>query len=281
MPQLTPVVVNVETMRIGFKTGQWGWSFDELERSWHAAEETGFDLLACFDHVTASPREAAAWDAPTLLAAMAARTARIGIAVRVLNVCLRHPFLLAAQLAVAQATSRGRLDVGLGAGSFWLARADHEILGIAFPPPEDRTKRLEAMCRVLPSLWRGERVTDKVLELSSAGLGPIDIDPPRLVAGGTSDSVMAIAARYCDAWNLSTPDPKKFQEARERLEETCLRVGRDQIAAEAQLWVRDLWPNPRSHLRAFEDAGAEALIMILDEERGPDEVWRLANTVLK
>src|ERR671934_519982 len=108
-------------MRIGVKPGQWGWSFDELTASWGAAEDAGFDILACFDHVTASPRPQAAWDAPTLLAATAARTERISLAVRVLNVCLRHPFLLAAQLAVAQATSGGRLDVGLGAGSFWLA----------------------------------------------------------------------------------------------------------------------------------------------------------------
>jgi alkanesulfonate monooxygenase SsuD/methylene tetrahydromethanopterin reductase-like flavin-dependent oxidoreductase (luciferase family) len=202
---------SVEMMRIGVKTGQWGWSFDELERSWSAAEEAGFELLGCFDHVSASPRQVAAWDAPTTLAAMAARTTRIAIAVRVLNVCLRHPFLLAAQLAVAQATSHGRLDVGLGAGSFWLARSDHETLGIVFPSLEDRIERLDAVCRTLPAIWRGERVTDELLGLSDANLGPIDIDLPRLVAGGTSASVMAIAARHCDGWNISTPDPIGFR----------------------------------------------------------------------
>jgi alkanesulfonate monooxygenase SsuD/methylene tetrahydromethanopterin reductase-like flavin-dependent oxidoreductase (luciferase family) len=267
-------------MRIGIKTGQWGWSFDELERSWRAAEESGFELLACFDHVTASPKDAASWDAPTLLAAMAARTTRISIAVRVLNVCLRHPFLLAAQLAVAQATSGGRLDVGLGAGSFHLARADHEALREAFPSLGDRTKRLEAMCRALPVLWRGERLTDETLGLSDAGLGPISIHPPRLVAGGASDSVMEIAAHLCDGWNLSTPDPMRFQAARRHLDDACAGVGRAPIAAEAQLWGRDLWPDPRSHLRAFQDAGAELLIIVLDEERGPEEVMRLADDLL-
>lgn len=64
---------------------------------------------------------------------MAALTARITVAVRVLNDCLRHPFLLAGQLAVAQATSGDRLDVGLGAGSFHLARHDHEALAIPSP----------------------------------------------------------------------------------------------------------------------------------------------------
>jgi hypothetical protein len=83
-------------VRIGVKPGQWGWSFDQLAASWEAAEESGFDLLACFDHVTASPGPAAAWDASSLLVAMAGRTHRVALAVRVINVCLRHPFLLAA-----------------------------------------------------------------------------------------------------------------------------------------------------------------------------------------
>ncbi len=268
-------------MRIGVKPGQWGWSFDELTSSWQAAEEAGFDLVACFDHVTALPRSCAAWDAPALLAAMAARTTRITVAVRVLNVCLRHTFLLAGQLAVAQALSGGRLDVGLGAGSFWLARHDHEALGTPFPPFTDRLTRLEATCRALPALFRGERVSDELLRLSGASLGPIGIDPPRLVVGGGSAAVMRIAARYADGWNLNTADPAEFQAARVLLERTCAQLGRQPpIAAEAQLWVRDLWRDPRSHLRAFEDAGAEAVILVLDEERGPTEIRRLADAVL-
>jgi alkanesulfonate monooxygenase SsuD/methylene tetrahydromethanopterin reductase-like flavin-dependent oxidoreductase (luciferase family) len=268
-------------LRIGVKPGQWGWSFEELAHSWEAAEEAAFDLLACFDHVTASPRPEAAWDGPTLLSAMAAWTNRVSIAVRVLNVSLRHPFLLAGQLAVAQATSGGRLDVGLGAGSFHLARYDHQALAIPFPGFSDRVTRLEAMCRVLPALWRGERVDDETLGLSDASLGPIGIAAPRLVIGGGSARVMAIAAQYADGWNLSAADPGEFEAARVRLERACTERGREPtIAAEAQLWVRDLWPDPRSHLRAFEEAGAEAVILVLDEDRGPAEVRRLADSVL-
>lgn len=56
------------------KTGQWRWSFDELLASWEAAEEVGFDILACFDHVTAAPEGVPAWEAASLLSVMAART---------------------------------------------------------------------------------------------------------------------------------------------------------------------------------------------------------------
>jgi alkanesulfonate monooxygenase SsuD/methylene tetrahydromethanopterin reductase-like flavin-dependent oxidoreductase (luciferase family) len=268
-------------MRIGVKLGPWGWSFDELVASWEAAEDAGFDLLACFDHVSASPRSAAAWDAPTLLAAMAGTTSRITLAVRVINVCLRHPFLLGAQLAVAQAASGGRLDVGLGAGSHGLARYDHEALRMPFPPFTERMRRLEAACRSLPALWRGERLDDDVLGFAHASLGPVDLAPPRLVVGGASSDAMVIAARHSDGWNLSTPDPAEFDTARARLEDVCANEGRKTpIAAEAQLWIRDLWREPGSHLAAFEDAGAETVILVLDEEREPHEVPRLADAVL-
>jgi alkanesulfonate monooxygenase SsuD/methylene tetrahydromethanopterin reductase-like flavin-dependent oxidoreductase (luciferase family) len=94
-------------MQLNVKPGQWGWSFDELIASWRAAETAGFDLVSCFDHVSAAPAYLVAWDAPSLLVAMSGFTTRVALAVDVLNVCLRHPFLLAGQLAVAQAAPAG------------------------------------------------------------------------------------------------------------------------------------------------------------------------------
>jgi alkanesulfonate monooxygenase SsuD/methylene tetrahydromethanopterin reductase-like flavin-dependent oxidoreductase (luciferase family) len=268
----------VARLELGIKPGQWGWSFDELTRSWAAAEEAGFDILACFDHVTASPAPEAAWNAPSLLTAMAGRTTSIALAVRVVDVSLRNPFLLAAELAVAQAASGGRLDVGLGAGSHHLGRFDHQAMSIAFPPHRDRIARLEAACRVLPALWRGERVDDDELGLVDASLGPIGIDPPRVTVGGESDGALRIAARFADRWNLSTSDPARFEEARGRLERAIADEGRTSpIVREVQLWVRDLRPDARAHLRAFEGAGAEAAILVLDDERGPDAVRRVAD----
>lgn len=140
------------------KPGQWGWTFEELEASWEAAEEAGFDLISCFDHVTSAPAGLPAWDAPSLLTAMAGRTDRIRLAVHVLNVSLRNPLLLAGQLAVAQAASGGRLEVGLGAGSYHLARFDHGASGIAFPSLSDRMRRMEACCKTFPTLWQGGEV---------------------------------------------------------------------------------------------------------------------------
>src|SRR5688572_16254001 len=186
-------------MRIGVKPGQWGWSFDELFAAWSKAESEGFDLLSCFDHVSAAPAGHAAWDAPTLLAAMAGATSRIRLGVHVLNASLRPPLLLAGQLAVAQASSGGRLEVGLGTGSWHLARHDHRVAGVPFPPFAARVRHLEACCRVFPALWRGETVSEDALGLHEASLGPLGIEPPHIVVGGTSERVLAVTADHANA----------------------------------------------------------------------------------
>lgn len=49
-------------MRIGVKPGQYGWAFDDLVESWAVAEEAGFDVLGCFDHVSSLPDGKRAWD---------------------------------------------------------------------------------------------------------------------------------------------------------------------------------------------------------------------------
>jgi alkanesulfonate monooxygenase SsuD/methylene tetrahydromethanopterin reductase-like flavin-dependent oxidoreductase (luciferase family) len=264
-------------MRIGVKPGQWGWSFDELRASWVAAEQAGFDLVSCFDHVSAAPAGLTAWDAPTLLAVMAGLTERVRLAVHVLNVSIRPPLLLAGQLAVAQAASGGRLEVGLGSGSWHLARHDHRAAGVVFPPFEDRVRRLERCCRVFPALWRGATVSDDVLGLEDASLGPLGIEAPPIVVGGAGDRVLAVAAAHADAWNGSSIEPERFEERVTRLDR--LAEGRP-VAKQVQLWFREVGlEGAREAVVRYEAAGADTIVFVLDEERDPDMVRRLADAV--
>jgi alkanesulfonate monooxygenase SsuD/methylene tetrahydromethanopterin reductase-like flavin-dependent oxidoreductase (luciferase family) len=264
----------VRVVRIGVKAGQWGWSFDELIAAWTRAEAEGFDLLSCFDHVSAAPIGNAAWDAPTLLAAMGGVTSRIRLAVHVLNVSLRPPLLLAGQLAVAQASSGGRLEVGLGTGSWHLARHDHEAAGVRFPPFAERVRRLEACCRAFPALWRGETVSDDVLGLAEASLGPLGLEPPPIVVGGTSERVLAVAAAHADGWNASSVEPDRFAQLGERIG----TLSRDRVLErQVQIWLREVGLDGARDARdRYEAAGADTLIYVLDDERDPDTVARLA-----
>jgi alkanesulfonate monooxygenase SsuD/methylene tetrahydromethanopterin reductase-like flavin-dependent oxidoreductase (luciferase family) len=269
-------------MRIGVKPGQWGWSFDELISSWQAAEEAGFAVLSCFDHVSATPSGLTAWDAPSLLTAMAGVTSRIKLAVDVLNVSLRHPFLLAGQLAVAQAASGGRLEVGLGAGSYHLARYDHAALGLPFPPLAQRRERLERCLQALPALWRGESITDPELGMEGAALGPLGIEPPPLFVGGLGEGTMRLAAKFGDGWNGVEADARTYASLVERLERMCQEVGRARpLRKAAQVFVRDVQlDQARTLVRNFEQAGAEGVTFVLVGERGPQAVRELAEAAL-
>jgi alkanesulfonate monooxygenase SsuD/methylene tetrahydromethanopterin reductase-like flavin-dependent oxidoreductase (luciferase family) len=265
-------------MRIGVKPGQWGWSFDELLTAWTTVEAEGFDLVSCFDHVSAAPGGDAAWDAPTLLTAMAGATSRIRLAVHVLNASLRPPLLLAGQLAVAQASSGGRVEVGLGTGSWHLARHDHRVAGVPFLPFAERVERLEACCRVFPQLWRGETVSDGALGLDGASFGPLGIEPPPIVVGGTSARVLAVAAAHGDAWNASSVDAHRFAELAEHLSEL---IGDRLVERQVQLWLREVGlDGAREACDRYEDAGADTLLFVLDDERDPGVISRLATAVL-
>jgi alkanesulfonate monooxygenase SsuD/methylene tetrahydromethanopterin reductase-like flavin-dependent oxidoreductase (luciferase family) len=266
--------------RIGVKVGQWGWSFEELVESWRLAEDLGFEILSSFDHVTAAPRGLAAWDAPSLLVAMAGQTRRARLAVDVINTSLRHPFLLAGQLAVAQAASAGRLEVGLGLGSWGLARHDHGPLGIPFPPREQRLEWLRACCRALPRLWRGEEVTDAALGLEGASLGPIAITPPPLTVGGTSDEVIAIAAERADGWNAVVSEADTYRELSRRADELCAELGRaHHLDRAVQVFVPTIELTAARELVAdLATAGAQSVTFVL-VDGGPPAVERLAEAI--
>jgi alkanesulfonate monooxygenase SsuD/methylene tetrahydromethanopterin reductase-like flavin-dependent oxidoreductase (luciferase family) len=210
---------------------------------------------------------------------MAGRTRRITLAVYVLNASLRHPFLLGAQLAVAQALSGGRLEIGIGAGSHHFARYDHQDIGIPFPDYPERLARVEACCRTLPALWRGEEVTEEALGLTRASLGPIGIEPPPILVGGTSDRALEVAVHHADGWHAPGMEPEEFADVVRGLDRTCQEAGRPPIRKSIQLRADDL-PRPREQIERFAEAGAATIVFVLDRERGPDRVRRLADEVL-
>ena len=76
------------------------------------AEALGFHSLWVGDSLTARPRI----DALTTLAAVGARTQRLRLGTAIFLAALRHPVLLAYQLASLDWITGGRIDFGLGYG---------------------------------------------------------------------------------------------------------------------------------------------------------------------
>jgi alkanesulfonate monooxygenase SsuD/methylene tetrahydromethanopterin reductase-like flavin-dependent oxidoreductase (luciferase family) len=270
-------------MRIGVNPGQWGWQFEELEDSWHQAEHLGFGAISCFDHIAAAPRGWAAWEATSLMTAIALRTERAAVCVNVIDICLRHPFLLAGQLAVAQAASHGRLEVGLGIGAEHLARHDFRALGKTFPPREERLDVLARLLEVLPALWRGETVTDPELGLHDASLGPLGISTPPLIVGGRSQRLLELAAQHADGWNAVITNTRQFAKLNNRLDTICASIGRSRrLTRTAQLFVPDIdLVHAAQTVSELVEAGADTVMFVIPQQTDRYTLQALASAVLQ
>jgi probable F420-dependent oxidoreductase len=158
------------------------------------AEDAGLDQIALPDHLAIGPRtdrypygrfplpQDEPWLEPmTTLAAMAAATTRIRLATGVLLAALRPPLLLAKTAATLDVLSRGRLDLGVGAG--W---QEEEFAGSGVPFAA-RFARLEEALRACRALWRGAPASFEGVDLRFEGLRalplPVQPDGPPLWFG--------------------------------------------------------------------------------------------------
>ena len=111
------------------------------------AEATGIDVLVIADHLVNQLAPIPA------MATIAAATERLRIGTFVLNNDLRHPAVLAQDLASLDVLSGGRLEIGIGAG--WNA-PEYRAIGLPFDAVGTRVTRLEEAIAVLKgSFGRG------------------------------------------------------------------------------------------------------------------------------
>ena len=117
-------------IRFGVFTGVAQTTWPDLLEVWQRADEMGFDTGWVPDHFYAGYGDPAGpcFEAGTVLAAVAARTRRIGIGPLVLSNTFRHPAVLANMAASLDHVAEGRFTLGLGAG--WL-QSEHDGYGLA------------------------------------------------------------------------------------------------------------------------------------------------------
>lgn len=158
-----------------------------------SAEQSGFSSIALNDHFNSTV-------APLLgLQAMAATTSHIRVSTAVLNQDLRHPAVLAKELATLDVLCGGRLEVGLGAG--WV-RADYEQSGIPFEAAPTRIGRLQETVDILKQLFAegactftGEHFNIEKLETTPK---PVQPGGPPILIGGGGRKILTMAARRAD-----------------------------------------------------------------------------------
>jgi probable F420-dependent oxidoreductase len=155
------------------------------------AEGLGYSTLYVFDHLDAQFGPLVA----TTVAAEATSTLHVGSVV--LNNDLRHPVVLAKEIATLGLAAEGRVEVGLGAG--WL-RSDYEQAGIEFDELAVRVDRLAESLAVMKRLWSDGEATfaGRYYTVRGAGCVPRPASPPRVMVGGGGKRLLTLAAREAD-----------------------------------------------------------------------------------
>lgn len=162
------------------------------------AEAIGVTTLVIPDHLVAIPAPIA-W-----LATIAAVTERLRISPFVLNNDLRHPAVLAKELATLDVLSGGRLDVAIGAG--W-NEPEYAAIGLPFEPVGVRVARLSEAIAVLkgcfgdgPFSFAGAhyRITDY-----DAFPKPVQRPHPPIFIGGGGKRTLTLAGREADVVGLA------------------------------------------------------------------------------
>ncbi len=162
------------------------------------AEAIGYHALVYPDHIVVP------FGFVPVLSTIAAVTDRLRVAPFVANNDLRHPALLAQDLATLDVLSGGRLDVAIGAG--W-NRPEYDALGIGFDPVGVRVGRLAEAVRVLKGCFgdgsftfEGEHYTVR----DHDGLPkPVQRPHPPLFIGGGGRRLLTLAGREADIVGLA------------------------------------------------------------------------------
>ena len=170
----------------------------ELGERARAAEALGVTTLVLPDHLV--PQLAPI----PYLATVAAATERLRISAFVHNNDLRHPAVLAQDLATLDVLSNGRLDVAIGAG--W-NEPEYRAIGIPFDPIRIRQARLAEAVAVLKGCFgegsfsfAGEHYT---ITDHDAYPKPIQKPHPPLFIGGGGRRTLELAGREADIIGLA------------------------------------------------------------------------------
>jgi probable F420-dependent oxidoreductase len=187
------------------------------------------------------------------LGAVAVKTERIRLGTSVLIVPYRNPVITAKMLATVDVLSKGRLDIGIGAG--WLAE-EFEALDMPFA---ERGRRTDEFMDLWKKLWSENPVS---FEGKYYHLKPVSFDPkpvqqphPPIWVGGNSPAALRRLVDHGDAWQPINVSAAQMPEYIERIRTLCRERGRN---------FDELKLSVNRGLLLFDDA---------DQIRRPDPSW--------
>jgi alkanesulfonate monooxygenase SsuD/methylene tetrahydromethanopterin reductase-like flavin-dependent oxidoreductase (luciferase family) len=197
------------------------------------AVAAGLDHLTVGDHVSFAGGHGA--DGLIQAAALLAAHPRVTVQTGVYLLPLRHPAVVARQLATIAQLAPGRFAFGVGVGGD--DRAELQLCGI---DPRERGARTTEALRCLRRLMSGEDVNfrGRFFELHGA-IRPAPTIPIPILVGGRSDAALSRAGRLGDGWLALWISPRRFAEATGVIDAAAEEADRGAITWQhaLQLWA--------------------------------------------
>jgi alkanesulfonate monooxygenase SsuD/methylene tetrahydromethanopterin reductase-like flavin-dependent oxidoreductase (luciferase family) len=215
---------------IGIYIPQVGLSWDELRAKVELCDASGIGSVWFTDHLYPPMLpDLPSFEAWTTAAALAPLTQRIRLGHLVLCNAFRHPALLAKMAVTLDHACGGRLDLGLGSGSY---APEFDAFGLPFPTARQRAAQLGEALTVLRRLFTQPAVTfaGDYYTLRDAPSAPRPYQrphPPIHVGGAGERYTLPLAAQHADVWNCPTYALAELPRKLDALRAACTAIGRD------------------------------------------------------
>jgi alkanesulfonate monooxygenase SsuD/methylene tetrahydromethanopterin reductase-like flavin-dependent oxidoreductase (luciferase family) len=189
------------------------------------AEALNFDSVWAGDSILARPR----LEALTTLAAVAARTQRVRLGTAVFLPALRHPVVLANEVANVDLIAKGRLILGVGiATKSRPIEREFTACGVSFA---HRVSLFEEGLTIMRRLWAEPEVTFTGrrfhLQEVSLGLRPLQQPGVPLWLAGSVDNALRRVLQFGDGWFPNPPTPQAYIANWEKLQALARDLGKD------------------------------------------------------
>lgn len=187
-----------------------------------AAEASGFDFLACGEHVFFHRPVPNAF---VTLAAAAGATSRIRL-LSALTVLPLYPAALAAKMiATLDGVSSGRFELGVGVGGEF--PTEFEACNV---PLEERGRRTDEALAILRELFTGQPVDHAGTYATLRGVTlrppPVQRPGPPVWIGGRREAALQRTARFGDGWLPYLVNPEQLAAGLDRVQTLAVDRGR-------------------------------------------------------
>ena len=255
-------------MRFGLSTAPQNCTWDEVLAIWKAADEMEvFESAWTFDHFYPifSDPTGPCLEGWVTLAALAQATRRLRAGVMVTGMVYRHPAVLANMAASLDVLSKGRLELGLGAG--W-NEEECDAYGIELGSLTERFDRFEEGIEVIHGLLTQTTTTfhGRYFDVTDAYCEPKSIQEPHppIVIGGIGERrTIPLVAKWADHWNAARPATiDEFSHKLGVLRRCCEEIGREPAEITVSVVLFDREPGRAAEKASeFGEAGADMCIV--------------------